>query len=120
LLKLILLKLIIKAVSFIASGRAAILSFSVYVYNQTKDIRNETTTDNSSFSKGNSKYFPTRLSISSKGPTFVIKASQWLYLCYHSSPTSLKSLPKRSWRPKEEEEEVTRLCYSTMSLVCQI
>jgi len=50
-------------------------------------------TDNSYFSKGNSKDFPTRLSISCKGPTFVMKASQRLYFCWHSSPTSLKSLP---------------------------
>jgi hypothetical protein len=49
-------------------------------------------TDNSPFSKGNSKYFPTGLSISGKESTFVIKASQRLYLRWHSSPTSLKSL----------------------------
>jgi len=37
--------------------------------------------DNSHLNKGNSKYFPTGLSISGKGPTFVIEASRQLYLC---------------------------------------
>jgi len=37
-------------------------------------------TNNPPFSKGNSKYIPTGLSISGKGPTFVIEASQGLYL----------------------------------------
>jgi len=45
--------------------------------NQTKDLKNnEKETNNSSFSKGNSKDFPTELSISGKGPTFLIEASQ--------------------------------------------
>jgi hypothetical protein len=50
-------------------------------------------TNNSSFSKGNSKYFPMGLSISGKGTTFVIEVSQRFYLPRHFSPTSLKSLP---------------------------
>ena len=55
--------------------------------------RTKRATNNSSFSKGNSKDFPMELSISGKGLTFLIKTSQQLYLCWHSSPTSLKSLP---------------------------
>jgi len=49
-------------------------------------------TNNSPFSKRDSKYFPTGLSISGKWPTFVIKASQRLYLHEQYSPMCLKSL----------------------------
>jgi len=69
------------------------LSSSIYVYNQTKYIRNERPTDNSYFSKGNSKDLLTELSISGKGGTFLIKASQRLSLRCHFSPTSLKLQP---------------------------
>jgi len=70
------------------------------------------TTNNSSFSKGNSKDFSTGLSKSGKGSTFLIKASQQLYLCWLSSPTSLKSLPIKGDEDlkKKQQDSAIFLC----------
>jgi len=85
---------ILWAISIIVSDIEVLLSSFVYMCKQTKDLKNkENATNNSSYSEGNSKDFSTELSISGKRPTFLIETSQRLYLCWHSSPTSLISLP---------------------------
>jgi len=102
--------LILWAVSIIVSNRAVILStFS----NRQRTSKTMKPTNNSSFSKGNSKDFSTGLLILGKGSLFLIKASQWLYLRWHSSPTSLKSLPIKGAEDlnKKQQDSAILLCH---------
>ncbi|KEH22612.1 transferase family protein [Medicago truncatula] len=65
-----------------------------------------------------SQYFLTGLSISSKGPKFVIEASQRLYLRLHSSSTSLKSLSIKEaedLKKKQQDSDIFLCQNSVMS-----